>query len=137
MNRCLDVRVLIDESGRDDEPVRADDLAARRRHKAVAIHSNDAVAPDRDVSAKSGGAGAVDDGAAEDHDVIGRRGLLCAGRNYHLTDSADQQGSLHGWTILSSRPAASYCYRRVLPVVVVLPALTSPRHIDDGSHGAQ
>ena len=61
------VRVRVDEAGRDDEAGRR--RPSRSRCSSIVADLDDAAVADTDVGPAAGRAGAVDDGAAPDHEV--------------------------------------------------------------------
>ena len=72
------MRVHVDEPRRDDEPARVDDPSGGDIIAQTA-HRGDPIAADRHVPLEPGIAGAVDDLAAADHDVVGLAGPVLAG----------------------------------------------------------
>src|SRR6185312_498309 len=64
----VEVGVRVDEAGRDDAAVGVELVATG---VVDCAHDGDDAVVDRDVGAHRGGARAVDDGAAADHEVVG------------------------------------------------------------------
>ena len=70
LEQRVEVGVEVDEAGRDDEAGGVDNASSTGRRDRLAGDEGNPVAGDGDVRPIAGGAGAVDDRPAGDHEVV-------------------------------------------------------------------
>ncbi len=91
--QVVNVRVRIDETGRDDAPARLDDRGRERGVERRARDGDDPVAAQGHVRGERRRARAIHDRAATDQNVERPRGLLCGRRERRRERGSDDGGA--------------------------------------------